>query len=67
MAPLIALLGRAVMVAGTCYLISQGNLTAAALIIGFYWILFELIQAKLLDLIFILGIALPALYRRTRR
>lgn len=67
MGQLLALLARATLVAATCYLISQGNLTAAAIIIGAYWIILELIQLQLINVIVMTGMSFSILYRRMSR
>jgi deoxyhypusine synthase len=64
---LLRLLVRAGLIGFTCYLISQGNLTAAAVIIGLYWIMLELIQAQLVKVMVITGASLKYLYNWSKR
>jgi hypothetical protein len=57
---------RGVMVGITCYLVATGSLIAAAIIIGAYWILIEMIQLQIVFLMLAQGMVLREVILRRR-
>jgi hypothetical protein len=67
MRQVLSFMFRMIIVAGTCYLISQGNLTAAAIIIGVYWVLLEALQLQVVYLSIGVGLSMAEAVRNRVR